>query len=70
MIQKSKEHLSSVNEKYLQHMAAAFKVGFSMIYGGLAALAHGIIPAVLQTNASDKIKRLYSYLHQARKSNR
>jgi len=68
MIKKSKEHLNSVNEKYLQHMGTAFKVGLNMIHGGLMALVHGIIPAIFQTNASDKIKKLYSYLQQVRKS--
>ena len=68
MIKKSKDHLNSVNEKYLQHMATAFKVGLGMIYGGLMAFAHGIVPAIFQTNASDKIKKLYLYLQETRKS--
>ena len=68
MIKKSRDHLKSVNEKYLQHMATAFKVGLGMIYGGLMALAHGIVPAIFQTNASDKIKKLYLFLQTTRKS--
>ena len=58
MIKKSKEHLNSVNETYTQHFGVASKVSFSMILGGLQAIIHAICPAVFQTSASDKIKKL------------
>ena len=46
MIKKSKQHLKSVNEKYLEHMLVAFKVSYIMLYGSLLALIHGLIPGL------------------------
>ena len=66
MIKKSKQHLNSVNESYLEHMNVAFKVSLRMIAGGLMALIHGLIPAIFERNASDGIKDLYNYINQKR----
>ena len=46
MIKKSKDHLSSVNENYFEHMLVALKVSFKMLYGSLLALIHGLIPGI------------------------
>ena len=46
MIKKSKQHLKSVNESYLEHMHVAFKVSYNMLYESLFALIHGLIPGV------------------------
>ena len=59
MIKKSKEHLDLVNETYIQHFKVAFNVSFLMIVGGLQAIIQAIFPAVFETSASDKIKKLY-----------
>ena len=66
MIKKSKQHLKSVNENYLQHMLVAFKVSYNMLYGSLLALIHGLIPGLFQTSASNKIKELYEFINKPR----
>ena len=66
MIKKSKDHLSSVNENYFEHMLVALKVSFKMFYGSLLALIHGLIPGVFQTSASNKIKELYEFINKPR----
>ena len=64
MIKKSKQHLKSVNENYLQHMLVGFKVSYNMLYGSLLALIHGLIPGLFQTSASNKIKELYEFINK------
>ena len=66
MIKKSKDHLSSVNENYFEHMLVALKVSFKMFYGSLLALIHSLIPGVFQTSASNKIKELYEFISKPR----
>ena len=66
MIKKSKKHLKSVNESYLEHMLIAFKVSYNMLYGSLLALIHGLIPGLFQTSASNKIKELYEFINKER----
>ena len=59
MIKKSKEHLDLVNETYIKHFKVAFNVSGLMIIGGFQAIIHAICPAIFQTSASDKIKKLH-----------
>ena len=66
MIKKSQEHLNSVNESYAEHMSVAFKVGSKMITDGFMALIHGLIPAIFERNASNRIKELYNFINQKR----
>ena len=66
MIRKSKDHLSSVNENYFEHMLVALKVSFKMFYVSLLALIHGLIPGVFQTSARNKIKELYEFINKPR----
>jgi len=66
MIRKSKDHLSSVNENYFEHMLVALKVSFKMFYGSLLALIHALIPGAFQTSASNKIKELYEFINKPR----
>jgi len=60
MIKDSKEHLDLTNETYIQHFKFATCVGISMIYGGIQAIIHAILPGILTRAASTKIKKLYS----------
>ena len=62
MIKKSKEHLVSANETYMQHFKFAIKVSFGMIVSGFLALIHAICPAVFQNSASNKIKELHNLI--------
>ena len=66
MIKKSKDHLNSVNESYIEHLRIAANVGFKMLSGGLMALLHGIVPGIFQTDASNKIKELYEFINKNR----
>ncbi len=62
MIKDSKDHLNEANETYIKHFKIAFKIGFTMIFGGIQALLHAIIPGILRKSASEKIKKLYEYV--------
>lgn len=62
MLQKSRDHLHSVNESYVQHMAFATGFGFRLIGAGLAAIAHGLCPAIFQYTGSKTVKALYEKL--------
>ena len=67
MIKKSKHHLNSVNEKYIEeHMLIAFKVSYNIFYGSLLALIHELIPNLSQNIASNKIKELYDFIYKKR----
>ncbi len=43
-------------------MKNAFKISFGMISGGLKGIAHALVPGIFITSASDKIKKLHTYL--------
>lgn len=47
------EHPAAVNETYIQHMRQAIWTGTNLILAGLAAIAHGFIPGIFTTTASD-----------------
>ena len=67
MIKKSKHHLNSVNEKYIEnHILISFKVNYNMFYGSLLALIHELIPDLFQNIASNKIKELYDFINKKR----
>lgn len=55
-------HPRSVNESYAAHAGTALGVGARMIGGGLAAIVHGLVPALFQTTGSRTIKSLYARL--------
>lgn len=52
-------HPRSVGETYAEHAATAFGFGFRMIGGGIAAVVHGVIPALCTRTASNTVKALY-----------
>ena len=66
MIKDSKQHLKDTKETYIQHLKAALKIGFTMIYGGFQAILHAIIPGILTKSASEKIKKLYDFVSRRR----
>jgi hypothetical protein len=65
LLKKSREHLHGVNEGYFQHMQFAFYIGGTMILGGVLAIAHALVPALFQRDASGIICRLHEKI-QAR----
>ena len=64
MIKKSKEHLDSAKESYYKHFRVATKIGLTMIYGGFQAICHALVPGILKSSASDKIKKLFEYVNK------
>ena len=62
MINKSNDHLKEAKETYFEHMKNAFKISFGMIGGGLKGLVHALVPGVFTASASDKIKKLHTFI--------
>jgi hypothetical protein len=62
------EHPASVGETYAQHLASACGFAVAMVAGGLACLAHAVLPFVFVTTASRTVTRLYDRMvkHRAR----
>ena len=52
------DHPRSVDENYVQHFAVASKFGVTMIWGGLCALVHAVVPGWCVTTGSRTIERL------------
>jgi hypothetical protein len=52
------DHPRSVDETYFQHFGVAGRFGTTMIWGGLCALVHALVPGWCVTTGSDTIKRL------------
>jgi len=52
-------HPRSVNEDYLAHAGVALRFALLLLRAGLAALVHGLIPALFETSASSTIKKLH-----------
>lgn len=55
MFDKCQKHLHSVNESYFQHLYFAACFGLRMIGAGMAAILHGLCPAVFQYTGSKTI---------------
>jgi hypothetical protein len=53
------EHPASVGETYVQHLVAACGFAVSMVVGGLACLAHAVLPFIFVTTASRTVARLH-----------
>jgi Family of unknown function (DUF6356) len=48
-------HPAAVGESYLKHMKFAFRFSGRLFRAGFAAFAHGFVPAVCETTASQAI---------------
>ena len=64
MLHKCKNHLDSVRESYFQHLFFAVCFGGRMIGAGIAAILHGLCPALFQYTGSKTIFRLSDELKQ------
>jgi hypothetical protein len=53
------EHLSNTNKSYFGHFRGALLTSIECFVAGLAALLHGLLPFILETTASDKIREIY-----------
>ena len=54
-----KDHPESVGETYWQHFSMAMGFGLRMIGGGLACIAHAVIPGAFCTTGSESIRELH-----------
>ena len=57
----------SVDENYVEHFGVASRFGFTMIWGGLKALVHAVIPGLCITSGSDTVKRLNTIMVEQRR---
>jgi hypothetical protein len=64
------DHPASLDESYGEHFAAAFGFGVAMVGGGLACIAHALIPQAFQTTGSGTVKRLYELMVAKRAAKR
>ena len=62
------EHPRTVGESYGEHAGTACSFGLRMLAGGLACLAHALIPGLFTTTGSRIIARLHEdmVLHRRR----
>jgi hypothetical protein len=58
MWNKCKTHLDTVHESYLKHLGFALCFGARMIGAGVAAILHGLCPAIFQYTGSQTVFRL------------
>lgn len=61
------EHPSSLNETYLEHMAAALKISSMMLLAGFACLIHSVFPFIFTNFANDTVQRLHQF-YESRKN--
>jgi hypothetical protein len=52
------DHPRSVDESYVEHFGVAGRFGMTMIWGGLGALVHAIVPGWCITTGSDTVLKL------------
>jgi Family of unknown function (DUF6356) len=62
------DHPKSVDENYLEHFGVAGRFGVTMIYGGLCALVHAVVPGWCITSGSDTVKRLNHIMVEQRRA--
>jgi hypothetical protein len=62
------DHPKSVDENYVAHFGVASRFGFAMIWGGIKALVHAVIPGLCITSASDTVKRLNHIMVEQRRA--
>ena len=58
MWQRSKDHLETAGETYLEHMRFALAVGFVTAGAGLACIIHAIVPALCERTCSRTLGQL------------
>ncbi|WP_395616454.1 DUF6356 family protein [Sphingorhabdus sp.] len=62
------DHPKSVDESYGAHFGVASRFGFAMIWGGMKALVHAVIPGLCITSGSDTVKRLNHIMVEQRRA--
>jgi hypothetical protein len=54
-----REHLTTSNVTYWEHLAWAIKAGFRLIYAGIASIIHGIVPSLFDGAAPKQVIDIY-----------
>ena len=62
------DHPKSVDESYVEHFLVASRFGMAMIWGGMKALVHAVIPGCCITSGSDTVKRLNHIMVEQRRA--
>ncbi|MBK6415089.1 DUF6356 family protein [Sphingopyxis sp.] len=62
------DHPKAVDENYIEHFGVASKFGVTMIWGGLCALVHAVVPGWCITTGSDTIQRLNHIMVEKRRA--
>ena len=60
-------HPAAVGESYFEHMKFAFKFSGRLFRAGFAAFAHGFVPAVCETTASEAVFAMTDEIRARRK---
>jgi hypothetical protein len=61
------KHPNDVGETYGEHFMVASSFGAAMILGGLACLAHAMLPFLFTSTGSSTIKRLHERMVVSRR---
>ena len=61
------DHPKSVDENYVEHFGVASCFGFTMMWGGLKAPVHAVLPGLCITSGSDTVKRLNTIMVEQRR---
>lgn len=56
------DHPASVGENYVEHFGVAGRFGWRLTRGGLACMAHAVLPFVFTSAGSDTVKELHDQL--------
>ena len=59
-------HPAAVGESYFEHMAFALKFSGRLFRAALAAFAHGFVPAVCETTASEAVLAMTGEIRRRR----
>lgn len=54
------QHPASAGQSYVEHLGFAVRVGGLLLWAGLAAIIHAVLPFVFQTTASKIIASLHA----------
>ncbi len=60
------DHPRSIDESYSEHCMVAARFGVTMIWGGLGALVHAVVPGWCVTAGSDTVRRLNAIMVEQR----
>ena len=60
------EHPRSLGMSWSAHGAGAVKIGFQLIWAGIAALVHGAVPGWFTDTAGRRVTETYHYIQKIR----